>query len=76
MDIQSGLAALLAEYQPTKPGALFPGMRGRTLILTRFTADKILKAACDRVGLEGVRGGTPYCEIPGCRAQLGISTVQ
>ncbi|PSB27949.1 tyrosine-type recombinase/integrase [Chlorogloea sp. CCALA 695] len=53
VDIQPGLAQLLAEY-PTSPGALFPGMRGRSLALTRFMADKILKAACGRVGLEGV----------------------
>ena len=53
VDIQPGLAQLLAEYT-AKPGALFPGMRGRSLTLTRFTADKILKAACDRVGLVGV----------------------
>ena len=53
VDIQPGLAQLLAEY-PTPPGALFPGMRGRSLTLTRFMADKILKAACDRVGLFGV----------------------
>jgi integrase/recombinase XerD len=30
VDIQPGLAQLLAEYQPLKPGALFPGMRGRS----------------------------------------------
>lgn len=53
VDIQPGLVQLLAEYQPS-PGPLFPGMRGRSLTLTRFTADKILKAACDRVGLFGV----------------------
>jgi len=53
VDIQPGLAQLLAEY-PTSPGALFPGMRGRSLTLTRFMADKILKAACGRIGLEGV----------------------
>ncbi len=53
VDIQPGLAQLLAEY-PTSPGALFPGMRGRSLTLTRFMADKILKAACDRIGLVGV----------------------
>ena len=53
VDIQPGLAQLLAEY-PTLPGALFPGMRGRSLTLTRFMADKILKAACDRVRLVGV----------------------
>jgi integrase/recombinase XerD len=44
----------MAEYQPPLAGALFPGMRGRSLTLTRFMADKILKAACDRVELEGV----------------------
>ena len=54
VDIQPGLAQLLAEYQPSKSGALFPGMRRRAPTLTRFTADKILKAACERVGLEGV----------------------
>lgn len=53
VDIQPGLAQMLAEY-PTSPGALFPGMQGRSLTLTRFMADKILKAACDRVGLFGV----------------------
>ncbi len=55
VDIQPGLAQILAEYQPpTGAGALFPGMRGRSLTLTRFMADKILKAACGRVGLVGV----------------------
>ncbi len=54
VDIQPGLAQLLAEYQPLKSGALFPGMRGRNLTLTRFMADKILKAACDRVSIVGV----------------------
>lgn len=55
VDIQPGLAALLSEYQPLRQsGALFPGLRGVTQHLTRFTADKILKAACDRVGLVGV----------------------
>ncbi len=54
VDIQPGLAKFLAEYQPAKPGALFPGMRGVTEHLTRFAADKILKDACLRVGFEGV----------------------
>ncbi len=45
---------MLNEYQPLKAGALFPGMRGRSLTLTRFMADKILKAACDLIGLVGV----------------------
>ncbi len=54
VDIQPGLAQLLAEYQPLKAGALFPGMRGKSLTLTRFMADKILKAACDRARIVGV----------------------
>jgi len=54
VDIQPGLAALLEEYQLARPGALFPGMRGQSPTLTRFTADKILKTACARVGLVGV----------------------
>jgi len=54
VDIPPALAAILADYQPPKPGALFPGLRGVTERLTRFMADKILKDACQRVGLEGV----------------------
>ncbi len=54
VDIQPGLAQLLAEYQQAKEGALFPGMRGVSPTLTRSMADKILKDACIRVGLEGV----------------------
>lgn len=53
MEIQPGLADLLALHQP-KPGALFPGMRGVTDHLSRFRADRILKDACKRVRLEGV----------------------
>lgn len=53
IEIEAGLAAMLADYQP-KPGAMFPGKRGLTLYMTRFMADKILRAACARVGIEGV----------------------
>ncbi|MEC4815206.1 MAG: site-specific integrase [Scytonema sp. PMC 1069.18] len=53
IEIQSPLHAILEEYSP-KPGMLFPGMRGVTDHLTRYQADKILRAACLRVGLEGV----------------------
>ena len=53
VDIQPGLAQLMAEYQPL-PGALFPGMRGVSEHLTRFAADKILRDACLRVDLVGV----------------------
>lgn len=53
VDIQAGLAELLADYQPSA-GALFPGLRGVTERLTRFAADKILRDACKRVELVGV----------------------
>ena len=58
VDIQPGLAQLLAKYQDQldslKPRALFPGMRGVSPTLTRSMADKILKTACSSVGLVGV----------------------
>lgn len=53
IEIQPKLAAILEEYNP-KPGIFFPGMRGVTDHLTRYQADKILRAASKRVGLEGV----------------------
>lgn len=53
VDIQPGLASLLEAYQPKKPGLLFPG-RCPGQPLTRFMADKLLKKACDRIGLVGV----------------------
>ncbi|MEP0924833.1 site-specific integrase [Leptolyngbya sp. ST-U4] len=54
VDVTPGLAQFLDEYQPSKPGPLFPGMRGRSVRLTRFAADKILREACHRIGVEGV----------------------
>lgn len=52
VDILPGLAGYLSEYQPRKPGFLFPGGRpGKPL--TRFMADKILREACKRIGIEG-----------------------
>jgi integrase/recombinase XerD len=53
VDIQPGLAQLLEVYKPSKPGFLFPGGRPAKP-LTRFMADKLLKRACDKVGLVGV----------------------
>jgi integrase/recombinase XerD len=53
VDIQPGLAALMADYHP-KPGTLFPGMRGVSDRLTRYAADKILRDAAKRIGLEGI----------------------
>ena len=52
VDIQPGLEKLLEAYQ-VKPGFLFPGGRpGQPM--TRFMADKILKKACERIGVVGV----------------------
>ena len=55
VDIPPPLAELLTEYDP-KPGFLFPGMRGvsTTGHLSRYAADKILKKACKRIGINGV----------------------
>ena len=53
VDIQPGLASILADYQPKKPGFLFPGGRPGCP-LTRFMADKILSRASSSIGLEGV----------------------
>lgn len=54
VDIQPGLAEILAAYPTPKPGMLFPGLGGRSPRLTRNAADKILRGACKRVGFEGV----------------------
>ncbi len=54
VDIQPGLAELMEAYKPAKPGVLFPGMRLKRDTLSRCMADRILKQACQRVGLEGV----------------------
>ncbi|MBD2213645.1 site-specific integrase [Nostoc linckia FACHB-104] len=53
VDIPPTLAAILAEYQ-LKGVVMFPGKRGVTERLTRFMADKILREACKRIGVEGV----------------------
>ena len=53
VDIPSGLATILSEYQFSGE-MMFPGMHGVTERLTRFMADKILRDACKRIGLEGV----------------------
>lgn len=52
MNIHPKLQALLDAYR-RESGALFPGRHGRGM-MSRVAADQILRAACDRVGLEGV----------------------
>ncbi|WP_244918252.1 tyrosine-type recombinase/integrase [Nostoc linckia] len=47
------LEAILADYRP-KTGWYFPGKRGIRETLGRHAADRILKAACQRIGVEGV----------------------
>ena len=53
VDIPESLMTILAKYEAA-PGYLFPGMRGRSLHLTRFMADKILREATEQIGVEGI----------------------
>jgi integrase/recombinase XerD len=52
--VHPALAIYLENYQPKKTGALFPGQVGRNKYLSRASADRILRSACERVGLVGV----------------------
>lgn len=66
VDVHPGLAKILAAYKPlhlnsakyytlnAPPAMLFPGVLGLTEHLTRDAADKILREACNKVGLQGV----------------------
>jgi integrase/recombinase XerD len=51
--ITPAFGKILPPYQPPSHGALFLGMHGRGH-LTRFMAAKLLKEACQRIGVEGV----------------------
>jgi integrase/recombinase XerD len=52
--IHPSLQRFLDNYQPKKPGYLFPGMvDSASPYLSRNSADRILKTACDRVGIVG-----------------------
>ncbi|MBZ8183098.1 tyrosine-type recombinase/integrase [Oscillatoria salina] len=52
VDIHPKLGEFLAEYNP-KTEVLFPGMHGRGT-LSRHMADRLLRDACRRIGIEGV----------------------
>ena len=55
VDIPTPLLEYLAEYELVSNSFnphLFPSQKGKPL--TRFMADKILRAACKRIGVEGV----------------------
>jgi integrase/recombinase XerD len=57
IEIQPGLQQYLDAYEPQPHNgsdALFPGQRGVSERLTPRSADKILREACQRVGLIGV----------------------
>ncbi len=54
IDLHPALAQLLDAYDFPQSGPLFPGKRGVTERLTRSAAHKVLREACDRVGLVGV----------------------
>lgn len=89
VDMAPALAAILSEHNPPK-GSLFPGMRGVTEHLTRSSADKILREACDRIGLTGVsthsfrrtaltqmsNSGTPLRHIQDISGHSDLGTLQ
>ena len=57
VDINPALEAILEAYHPPRSpsGFLFPaGIRGKEGHLTRFAADKVLRTACQRIGVPGV----------------------
>lgn len=52
--IPNQLRSFLASYHPKKAGPLFPSRNGDKERLDRGSADRILRAACKKVGLRGV----------------------
>lgn len=54
MSVVPALARFLEAYQPRKAGPLFPGQLGRNQYMSRNTADRILRSACERCGIKGV----------------------
>lgn len=54
VDIHPGLAIWLNSYQPKKAGLMFPSRKSPGKPLTRYMADKILRKACESIGVEGV----------------------
>lgn len=54
VDVPPPLEALLADYHPKPNDWMFPGKRGLRETLSRHRADKILRDACKRIGVEGV----------------------
>ncbi len=51
--VHPALEPYLSAYQPKRAGALFPGRVGQNKYLNRNTADRILRNACERVGIRG-----------------------
>lgn len=53
ISINPALRRFLNNYQPHKPGPLFPGRRGISEFMARNTCDRILRNACKIVEIEG-----------------------
>lgn len=51
--IHPALHRFLENYRPKKAGPMFPGQLGRNEFMSRNTADRVLRAACQRVGIKG-----------------------
>lgn len=52
--IHPGLKPFLEVYQPKKPGLMFPAHWGENPIMSRHSADRILRRSCRRAGIVGV----------------------
>ena len=90
INIHRFLKPYLENYQPKKAGALFPGQIGRNRYLSLATADRILRSACERIGLKGVSthtfrrsalsfmssNGTPLREIQEISGHNDLGTLQ
>ncbi len=90
ISIHPALEPYLKNYHPSKIGALFPGQTGRNKYLSRSTADRILRSACERIGLKGVSThtfrrsalsfmsahGTPLREIQEISGHNDLGTLQ
>lgn len=80
----------LEAYHPPKAGALFPGQVGRNKYLSRSTADRIFRNACEKLGLTGAsthscrrsaltlmsKAGIPLREIQEVSGHRDLGTLQ
>ena len=88
--IHPNLEKYLTGYHPGKAGPFFPGQRGRNQFMTRGTADRVLRTACDRAKISGAsthsfrrtaltlmsRAGVPLRHIQEISGHSDLGTLQ